>query len=205
MSQVNTLLATNGNAIAAREVAFAPLRKLSTKMLNALKATEVSAAVIANMKTHNRKIQGQRATSIQEPVVTVPNPGANLGRGPGQDPDLPPTQISAAQLSYDSLVDTFDKQVKLLASLPEYAPNEPELTVANLQALYSTLKTANAAVVNNGTQISNGRLSRNQIMYNPETGLTATSADVKSYVKSIFGASSPNYKQISALSFKTVK
>jgi len=212
MGNVNNLLATNGNAIAARQVAFEPLKKLSTKMLNSLKATDVSKAVIENMQTLNRKIQGQRASAKTPPAVTpAPNDGQYPEGGTSPEPNAPitpttpPTQISSAQLSFDSLLDTFDKQVKLLASIPAYAPNETELKVATLQALYQDLKTNNALVVNTNTQMSNARLSRNVIIYHPETGMVATSADVKNYIKSIFGASSAAFKQISDLSFKSVK
>ena len=196
MNQVNTLIATNKNAIAAREIAFEPLAKLSTRLLNALKATDASAAVIENMATLNRKMQGKRA-SVKK---TVPDADPNV------NPDVPNSnQISASQQSFDSLLDTFDKEVKQLASIPAYAPNEVALKVVTLQALYTTLKTANAAVVNSATQLSNTRLSRNETMYNAETGIVAIAADVKSYVKSIFGASNANYKQISALSFRAGK
>jgi len=209
MSQVNTALATNGNAIAAREVAFEPLKKLSTRLINALKATDVSEAVISNMQTLNRKIQGKRASAKTPPVVTpASDPNQYPEGGITPEPSTPtttPTQISAAQLSFDSQLDTFDKQVKLLASIAVYTPNETELSVATLQALYATLKNQNAAVINSSTQISNARLNRNKVMYHPETGLVAKVADVKSYVKSIFGANDQSYKQISVLSFKTVK
>jgi hypothetical protein len=39
-------------------------------------------------------------------------------------------------------------------------------------------------------------------LYNPLSGLVKTALDVKKYVKSVFGASSPQDKQISGLKFK---
>jgi hypothetical protein len=203
MNQVNTLIATHGNAIASREVAFKPLQKLSTKMHSALKATEVSTAVIENMTSLNRKVQGKRASAKETPKTptTLTTEGA-----PNQDPNTKPVvQISSSQLSYDSILDTFDKQVKLLGSITAYNPNETELTVGNLQNLYNQLKAENAAVVNTATQLSNARLNRNQVMYDPETGIVATAMDVKNYVKSLFGATNASYKQISSLEFRLPK
>lgn len=197
LAQVNTVLASYGNAVAAREVAFEPLKKLSTRLVNALKATDVAEAVIENLQAHNRKIQGQRATAKAATAtaskIMVP------------PVEAPSNQVSASQQSFDSQLDTFNKMIKLLASIPAYAPNEAELNISRLDALYTALKTENAAVVNNVTQLSNARLARNEIMYHPETGLVATAADAKSYVKSLFGASHANYKQISGLEFKIVK
>ncbi len=190
MNQVNTSLAANNNAIATRAITFEPLKKLSTKMANALKATDTITPVIANMVTLNRKMQGKRASA--KPTVE------------GDATQSPSTQISASQQSFDSVLDTFQKQVELLDSIPQYTPNEPELQVSTLQALYISLKTQNAAVIASQANLSNGRLARNETMYHAETGLIATAADTKNYVKSVFGASSPRFKQISALSFKTV-
>ena len=198
MHQVNTLLATNGNVIAARETTFEPLKKLSTRLLNALKATDVAKPVVDNLASLNRKIQGKRAgTATAKKEASTPN-------DPVVDPTNSPVKISTSQQSFDSMLDTFQKQVELLASLPQYAPNETELQVATLQNLYTKLKMQNAAVINSSTDISNARLSRNETMYHAENGLVATAADVKNYVKSVYGASSPQFKQISSLSFKAL-
>jgi hypothetical protein len=67
------------------------------------------------------------------------------------------------------------------------------------------LKNANTAVINAYTTVSNSRIARDQSLYNPANGLCETAKEVKGYVKSVFGASSPQYKQISGLEFRTVK
>ncbi|MFZ2322345.1 MAG: hypothetical protein WAV89_01480 [Ignavibacteriaceae bacterium] len=108
-------------------------------------------------------------------------------------------------MSYDNRLDNFDKLVRLLITLPEYAPNEIELSASSLQALHTNLLSLNSAVVNSYTALSNSRINRNNILYAPLTGLTDIAAGVKKYVKSVFGASSPEYKQVSGIQFKTVK
>ena len=55
---------------------------------------------------------------------------------------------------YTNRLNTFDQLIKLLASLPEYAPNEPELTTAALTELYNQLQALNAAVVNTFVPLS---------------------------------------------------
>ena len=48
-------------------------------------------------------------------------------------------------------------------------------------------------------------IERNQSLYNPLTGLVQTAKEVKQYVKSVFGTTSPQYKQVSGLEFKIRK
>ena len=60
--QVHDAAAKNSNAVAIRDLAFQPLKKLSTRIVNAIKASDVAHQVIVNSITHNRKIQGQRAS-----------------------------------------------------------------------------------------------------------------------------------------------
>lgn len=63
------------------------------------------------------------------------------------------------------------------------------------------LKEFNAQVVNTTTQLSNARIARNEILYKLDTGLTDTALAVKNYIKALFGATSPQYKQVSSLKF----
>ncbi|MFA6277024.1 MAG: hypothetical protein WC622_09765 [Pedobacter sp.] len=195
INELHVLLASLGNAVAAREIGFEPINKLGTRLLNALKATDTPTQVIENLATLNRKLQGKRA-SVK---LTAEEKAVLAGEGKVVN------QISTSQLSYDSILDNFDKLIKLLASIPQYKPNEMELKVTTLTSLYSTLKQLNATVVANEIALSNVRLLRNDIMYNVETGIVATAQDVKTYVKSLFGASSVQYKQISGLAFKMMK
>jgi hypothetical protein len=86
-----------------------------------------------------------------------------------------------------------------------YKPNETELQVATLQTKLDGLKTANTDLINGFTNWSNARINRNTTLYNPLTGLVQTALEVKKYVKSVFGASSPQFKQVSGLEFSNVK
>jgi hypothetical protein len=63
------------------------------------------------------------------------------------------------------------------------------------------LKIKNSAVISSLVPISNARISRNDILYKVNTGVVDVAADVKAYVKSIYGAISPQYKQISGIHF----
>lgn len=193
VNQLHLESANFGNAAASRELAFAPMQKLSTRILNALKASDVAKPIVDNLQTLNRKMHGKRASA----KITEEEKAALLAEGKEVN------QISTSQLSYDNVLDTFDKLVTLLTTIPQYSPNEPELQLATLQALYATLKAENMAVKNVSTNLSNKRLERNEILYNEETGLVTLASFTKNYVKSLYGATAPQYKQISALAFKS--
>jgi hypothetical protein len=139
-------------------------------------------------------MQGQRAKPVAKaPVVAAEATEAQVEK-----------TISASQMSFDNQVDQLNKIIELLKLEAQYSPNEADLTVAGLQARLNGLKTANSGVINGYTQWSNSRLQRDNQLYNPVTGLVATALAVKKYVKSVFGAGSPQFKQVSGLEFKTL-
>ena len=193
IENVNLALPLYSNAVAEREAAFAPLAKLATRVLNALKATDTSPQVIDNAKTLVRKIQGQRATPKKsaEQLKTIEASGKEV------------VEISTSQVSFTSRMENLDKLIKLLGTIPFYSPNEVELTVDSLIALSNKLKAINSAVLGAVTPLSNARLARNSILYKTDTGLVDTAMDAKFYIKSLFGATSPEFKQVSKLEFRT--
>ena len=115
------------------------------------------------------------------------------------------TEISSSQLSFDSRIDNLDKLIKLLTSVTAYAPNEADLKVTALTTLLTDLKAKNTAVITAEAPLVNARIARNDVLYKAGTGLVDTSVDVKTYVKSVFGATSPQYKTISGLKFTSNK
>ena len=193
ITAVNATQPAYSNAVSARETAFEPLSKLATRILNALKATDTTTQVDESATTLIRKIQGTRATpkKTEAQLKALADAGTVV------------TESSTSQMSYDNRLDNFDKLIKLLASITLYAPNEADLKVTALTTLYTDLKTKNTAVVTATIPLSNARISRNDILYKTNVGLVDIASDVKVYVKSVYGASSPQYKQISKLKFTT--
>lgn len=193
VTAVNAALPAYTSAVAAREAAFEPLSKLVTRVYSALKATDVTEQLEGGVLTFVRKIQGRRASkklNTTEKKILIER-GETL-------PD-----ISASQMSYDNRLDNFDKLIKLLTSVTLYAPNEADLKVTALTTLYNDLKAKNTAVINAATPLSNARIARNDVLYKEITGMVSIVAAVKAYIKSLFGATSPQYKQISSLKYTT--
>jgi hypothetical protein len=192
LQTVKTTQTAFNNATNSRMVAFKPLKALSTKIINALDATDALPETVKDAKTINRKLQGQRAT----PKAQKTSSDANA---------VVEKTISTSQQSYDQQVEHYAKLIELLNSDSNYKPNETDLTVAANQTKLDELKAANIAVIDSYTNFSNSRINRNTSLYNPLTGIVNTALDVKKYVKSVFGATSPQFKQISGLEFRTRK
>lgn len=191
LNVVNIAQSAYSNAVAARESSFRPVGKLITRVNNALKATDTTKQVDDSAQTIVRKLQGKRAsaklTDVEIKALEAEGKTVN--------------QISAAQLGYDSRLENLNKFITLLSSVALYTPNEEELKIETLKTLHSNLKEKNIGVLIPTIQLSNARIARNEILYKPLTGLVDIAFDIKVYIKSVFGASSPQYKQISKLNF----
>ncbi|MFK7001971.1 hypothetical protein V3470_13085 [Flavobacterium oreochromis] len=67
------------------------------------------------------------------------------------------------------------------------------------------MRTKNINLINSYTQYSNAIIDRNQTPYSHLTELTETTKEVKLHIKSIFGANSLQYKQVSTIEFSKVR
>lgn len=195
MSEMNSVSGANGIAIANREVAFEPLSKLATRIINALRSSDVTQQIIETAESLVRKIQGKRATpkKTEEEKAALQAEGSTV------------KEVSSSQMSFDKRLDNFDKLIQLLMGIPQYAPNEEELKVSSLSNYYNDLVAVNGAAVEVETALGNIRMMRNEMLYKASTGLVDIAKSVKTYVKSLFGATSPQYKQVSGLAFTEIK
>ena len=172
-----------------RKLLFKPLKTLATKVLGALRSSGAPATVIADAETINRKIQGKRADN----TIVTPQPG-----------ETAKTKISVSQQSFDMLIDHFEKLIELVSIESSYNPNEEPLKVSKLIEYKKDLEIVNTKVKNAYSPYSNAMIARDKKLYNPETGLVTIAQLVKNYVKSVYNASGPEYKQINKLRFKTI-
>ncbi|MGE0635862.1 MAG: hypothetical protein AB7G44_01625 [Bacteroidia bacterium] len=187
-------------AVNERQVKYAAMEKLTTKIVNALDASAgVSDEIVNDAKTIVRKIRGARK-GTKKKLVTVPTPPT----GPGPIPPTPiedPVTISVSQQSYDQQYQHFSQLLALVAAQPTYTPNEVELQTATLTIFKNDLNTANQNVVSATTPYLQALATRDSFLYTPETGLVDTAYEVKKYVKSVPSITSAEFKQISGLKF----
>ncbi|MBP1616728.1 MAG: hypothetical protein H6Q14_555 [Bacteroidetes bacterium] len=182
------------NAVDEREATFSPLGKTVTSAYNILKSSDSTIQSDETVKTIYRKLQGKRAgTKLTDAEIeTLKAEGKTV------------TQNSISQMGYDNRLANFDRFITMLSSIPAYNPNEEEFKVNGLRTYYNELATKNTNVMSTDSVLESARSNRNHVLYAPSTGLLDIASDVKSYVKGIFGSTSPQYKQISKLRFKTL-
>ena len=176
-----------------RAVAFRPIARLVTSLGKALKATDgVTKETTATYLTLARKYRGSRVTAVK---------ASEAAAGAGGDIAVTPEQISVAQLSFDNRVAHFSDIVALLSNIPGYAPNEPELTLAGIAATNSALINANDGVLNAITSLGTQRISRDEALYKPVTGLVDTAYKLKDYIGSKWNATSTGWKSVAKITF----
>jgi len=168
-----------------RQLLFKPLRPLATKIINSLIAQQAPSTVVKDARTIVRKLTGKRAKELT--------------------PEEEENKISVSQQSYDRLVDNFEELIVLAQTETNYNPNEDDLKIVNLQGYHSLLDEKNNQVKAIYVPYSNAMISRDAELYNEDSGLVDLAFEVKNYVKSVFGAASPQYRQISGLVFSRPK
>ena len=181
---VNDAMPIYSRATIERDNAFAPLGQLVTRSLNSLRASSSSEETDEAASAIVRKIRGNRTTAKTAAAT-----------------DVKVATVSTSQQSYDSVLDNYERYVQYIAATPEYAPNEDDIKLPALKALAVELRAKNTACNNAKVAIDNARMARNRVLYTPLTGLVDVALDAKTYIKSLFGATSPEYKQVAKIDF----
>jgi hypothetical protein len=188
---VSLAVARFQQAAASRDAAFRELRPITTRIINTLKATTTSSHIVANANAIVRRLRGKRA----KPLAAKATPAAASATPQAQ-------HHSVSHLSFSSRADSFDELVTLLASIPEYSPNEEALTLIALRAFVQRLHSSIAACNSTAAALSAARNTRNQLLYDPTTGVYAASQAAKAYVRALFGGTSPEFKEARKVVFK---
>ena len=170
-----------------RETEYAGIGKFMTRLGASYAASGAPANAIEDMKGFARKVAGARKGKIE---VDDPN-----------TPENEAAHNSVSQRSYTQVVEHFDGAIELCMNTPEFTPTEAEFQIAAMQAKSAAMKAANTNVVNSVTTLSNNRISRDEVLYTDDISIFNLAKLVKLYVKSLYGADSPQFKQISGLEF----
>ena len=185
LSEVEEKRNANKNAIALRQDDFADLKSKCTKIMNHLDILGLSQGVLDQAKSLNRLIQGKSLKS-----KTTPEEGAEA-----------PRTVSTSRQSYTQMADNFGILLQLLATIPNYNPNEEDLKLTNLTTYQASLMSSTQAVDQTEAQLNAKLIERDQLLYADGTGLYSIAQNVKKYVKSIYGATSPEYTTVSSIKF----
>ena len=193
ISEVEEKRNANKNAITVRQSTFENLKSTCTKIINHLEILGLQQGTIDQAKSLNRLIQGG-----QKKTIILPENPDN-----GQPSTTNP--ISTSRQSYTQQAENFGILLQLLATIPTYAPNEDDLKLVNLNIYKDTLVSSTQAVDQTEAELNLKLIERDNILYADGTGLYSIAQNVKKYVKSIYGATSPEYANVSNIEFTNRK
>jgi len=210
-----------------REIAFEPIDKLCTNILDSVKTLSIPKQTIDDVSSIVHKIHGTTAklkkansstTGTTPPGGTTPNTGDGSTNSTTQTSSsdktigtpvplpnpivIPPADgVSTSQQSYDSILGNFEKLIQQLQAMPAYVPNEVNIKLVTLQTLNTNLQSVNLAAVNSINALALARNQRNLTFYSNSTGMVDITKKVKSYIRQIEGSTSAIYHQATAIKF----
>ena len=193
LTEVEDKRHTNKNAITVRQSAFENLKSTTTKIINHLEILGLPQGTIDQAKSLNRTIQGNHKKT-NKPSEGTPPPSEGEGGG-----------ISTSRQSYTQQAENFGILLQLLSTIPAYNPNEDELKLLNLNIYKDSLVSSTQAVDQTEAELNNKLIERDNILYADGTGLYSMAQNVKKYVKSLYGAGSPEYTNVSSIEFTSRK
>ena len=189
LTEVEEKRHANKNAITLRQSAFENLKPTSTKIINHLDILGLLQGTLDQAKSLNRLIQGG-----QKKTTTPPEEGKET-----------PKTVSTSRQSYTQQAENFGILLQLLSTIPTYAPNEDDLKLANLNTYKDSLVSSTQSVDQTEAELNLKIIERDQLLYADGTGLYSIAQNVKKYVKSLYGATSPEYTNVSSIEFTTRK
>lgn len=198
LSSVLVKLLVYTPAVNARHLVYLPVEKIARRAVGMLATSGADDKIVADSRglvdkiTGDNIVKNKRNNDKKKKVEGAADDAAGLG-------------VSVSQLSFDRVLDNFEKLIELLKNEPKYNPNEAELKITALDALKGDMKAANKAVLNAAKPYNKALQDRDKELYAAKVGLVDLMVDVKEYVKNAFGVKDARYMQISGLKFTRPK
>lgn len=192
-TETETLFTANIAKNARVDLIF-KIEDLMTRSSNSVRASDIPQATKEDLLAIAAFFLG-RARTVKRSVVTH--------TAQGDVSSTVKTHVTNPK-DVDSRISYLESYVKLLSTITTYNPNEANIKVANLTIVLKDLKAKRAAELAADAAHKMALIARNEAMYAKGTGIVDIANDVKAYVKSVFGARSPQYTTLAALKFKRI-
>lgn len=189
LTEVGDKRNANKNAIVARQTAFENLSSTCTSIINLLEIVGLPQGTLNQVRSLTQTIQGSSKKS---------NTPIEEGKEASKT-------SSTSRQSFTSKAENFGLLLQMLSILPAYTPNEDAIKLQNLSNYHESLKAATLAVDQTESELNTKIIERDRILYAEETGVYAISLKIKKYVKSLYGATSPEFTTVSAIEFTNRK
>jgi len=189
LAEVEDKRNANKNAIIIRQTAFENLKSTCTKIVNLLEILGLPQGTLDQARSMNRAIQGS-----SKKTTTPPEEGKETSK-----------TASTSRQSFTQQAENFGILLQLLATIPGYTPNEEDLKLNNLTTYHASLMSSTQAVDQTEAELNTKLIERDKILYAEGAGLYTIAQNIKKYVKSLYGATSPEYTNVSAIEFTNRK
>lgn len=179
--QVSVAKTNYENAQNDRELAFADIRLLASRVYAELKSSVASPQTVADAALMVRRIRG--SNRINKPIAAAsPESSDTSGK----------TVVNPARSGkrFGYITANFEKLLQTLIAEVSYQPANPELQVNTLQEKLVHLRSVNAAVVSTFSGWGQARNDRNAFFYQGRNSLHSTAMAVKEQMKATFGSKS---------------
>jgi hypothetical protein len=183
-------MAPNKVAITARQAEYVQAVATVRGSRNILKSSGASAKVLEDADSFTRKVFGLKK-SKKEPEVTAVTSATEAVK-----------THSASQQSYDAILGNIRNYNAIIKTVGLYNPNEANYKISGLETMADDLEAKNNLVSTTFASLDAARRLRDELLYTNEDCICKVAQMVKNYVKAIHGATSPQYKAISGLTFK---
>jgi len=191
LNQVNFAEVNYKSAISAQTESFEGFDQYITRVANTLNICGASSQLIEQGQSLIRQIRGKRVSEL------LSDEDIALAKEKGEESK----QNTMHNSTINIRIENFGKLVAFLGNIPQYNPNETDLSINAMKEKHSSLKSKQETVINTKIALEVARNNRDKILYKLDTGLVDIALSVKLYVKAAFGANSTEFKQISAIHF----
>jgi hypothetical protein len=173
------------NPINDRQELIAELVKRIRRVKNAVLCSEASDAFKRDVKALSDKFTGDK-----------------VRRKKNKEGKPIKKRRSNSHLDVASRMGTLESLLELLRIEPSYAPNEPILKMTALDDALARMENLTDAVDSANAIAALKRIERDKGLYMEDDGLVDVSLMCKKYVRAVFGARSPEAKEVSAIKLK---
>jgi len=186
----------NKNAIHLRQEIYEDLKPKVTRVINQLDVLNLTDGIFDQAKSLNRLIQGGKKTTK---TIEVEEDDFNE-----EETETKETKSTSRQ-SYTETAENLNKLLQLIETIETYNPNIEDLKLVNLKTYQDDLVKATKEVNKTEAELKTELITRNKVLYNDDNGLYEIAQNSKKYVKSVYGASSPEYKNVSNIRFTDLR
>jgi len=184
---------TNKTAIHKRQELYEDLKPKVTRIINHLDILNLTDGTFNQAKSLNRLIQGSKKITK---TIEINEDDFNE-----EETENKETKSTSRQ-SYTETAENLNKLLQLVETIDTYNPNIEDLKLVNLKTYQTELVKATQKVNKTEAELKTELINRNNVLYNEESGVYEIGQNVKKYVKSVYGATSPEYFNVSKIKFK---